>query len=389
MRPSSPRTGNCRSTGFRAILDHWPARARRARAGSTSPRAATALLRATAERWATSPPDGFTIAAGITTAAPAVAALLARVARMPGGAVVLPALACRGRMPDAEWDALGPDEQGTRRGNPPAISSEAAARPDGRRARRSRGLAVGRARRVAGGARPRRRPRHDRRRLQRQMERAAAARAPPDRHPRRRTRRSGRARRRPSRIALREALETPGRTAALVTPDRMLAARVSALLERWGIEADDSAGRPLSQTPAGTLLLGIAAAVGRGSRPGRVARPAQASAGRRQATIGSPGSTPCARSTLRLRGPRPPAGLDGARCAFRREVCASRGPLVRPRIASLGADPRQADQPRPARRRAARSRDCARRRRRVARRRRAHGRRTARRARSRARCAGA
>ena len=44
-------------------------------------------------------------------------------------------------------------------------------------------------------------------------------------------------------LALREALETPGRTAALVTPDRMLAARVSALLERWGIEADDSAGQ--------------------------------------------------------------------------------------------------------------------------------------------------
>ena len=36
--------------------------------------------------------------------------------------------------------------------------------------------------------------------------------------------------------------------------------RVSALLARWGIEADDSAGQPLSETPPGTLLLGIAAA---------------------------------------------------------------------------------------------------------------------------------
>ena len=61
-------------------------------------------------------------------------------------------------------------------------------------------------------------------------------------------------------LALRGAIETPGKTAALVTPDRQLAARVTALLARWGIEADDSAGRSLSQTPPGTLLLGIAAA---------------------------------------------------------------------------------------------------------------------------------
>src|ERR1044071_9111932 len=47
---------------------------------------------------------------------------------------------------------------------------------------------------------------------------------------------------------------------ALITPDRQLAMRVSALLARWGIEADDSAGKPLSTTPVGTLLLGIASA---------------------------------------------------------------------------------------------------------------------------------
>ena len=55
-------------------------------------------------------------------------------------------------------------------------------------------------------------------------------------------------------------LEEPGRTAALVTPDRNLARRVSAHLRRWGIEADDSAGRPLSETPPGTFLLALAAA---------------------------------------------------------------------------------------------------------------------------------
>src|SRR5207237_190343 len=60
-------------------------------------------------------------------------------------------------------------------------------------------------------------------------------------------------------LALRGALEEPGRTAALVTPDRNLARRVSAHLRRWGIEADDSAGRPLALAPAGTLLLAAAA----------------------------------------------------------------------------------------------------------------------------------
>ena len=36
-------------------------------------------------------------------------------------------------------------------------------------------------------------------------------------------------------LLLREALETPGRTAALITPDAVLARRVSARLARWGI----------------------------------------------------------------------------------------------------------------------------------------------------------
>ena len=55
-------------------------------------------------------------------------------------------------------------------------------------------------------------------------------------------------------LALREALETPGRTAALVTPDRTLARRVTAELRRWDIEIDDSAGQPLSSTTVGTYL---------------------------------------------------------------------------------------------------------------------------------------
>src|SRR3954454_14250978 len=43
------------------------------------------LLHRLADRWKDKPPAGFTIAAGITTAAPAVAVLVRRVARMPEG----------------------------------------------------------------------------------------------------------------------------------------------------------------------------------------------------------------------------------------------------------------------------------------------------------------
>src|SRR5580693_9330924 len=54
-------------------------------------------------------------------------------------------------------------------------------------------------------------------------------------------------------IAMRETLETPGKTAALVTPDPSIARRVSAELARWGLEVEDSAGRTLGQSPAGGL----------------------------------------------------------------------------------------------------------------------------------------
>jgi ATP-dependent helicase/nuclease subunit B len=45
-----------------------------------------------------------------------------------------------------------------------------------------------------------------------------------------------------------------GRSAALVTPDRTLARRVAAVLDRWRLVPDDSAGRPLGQTAPGRLL---------------------------------------------------------------------------------------------------------------------------------------
>jgi ATP-dependent helicase/nuclease subunit B len=62
-------------------------------------------------------------------------------------------------------------------------------------------------------------------------------------------------------VALREVLETPGATAALVTPDRALAQRVRSELLRWEIEIDDTAGTPLSASPHGLLARHILACV--------------------------------------------------------------------------------------------------------------------------------
>ncbi|MEE8258209.1 MAG: double-strand break repair protein AddB, partial [Sphingomonadales bacterium] len=56
-------------------------------------------------------------------------------------------------------------------------------------------------------------------------------------------------------LILRHALETPGKHAALVTPDRALAKRVSGELRRWNIAIDDTAGTPLTETPAGAFFL--------------------------------------------------------------------------------------------------------------------------------------
>ena len=63
-------------------------------------------------------------------------------------------------------------------------------------------------------------------------------------------------------LILREAAET-GQSAALITPDRLLARRVAAMLDRWGIIPDDSAGEPLQQTAPGRFLRHVAGLQGR------------------------------------------------------------------------------------------------------------------------------
>ena len=59
-------------------------------------------------------------------------------------------------------------------------------------------------------------------------------------------------------LALREEMEQPDKTAALITPDRGLAERVMRELARWGLHVEDSSGLPLRRAPAGRLLLLLA-----------------------------------------------------------------------------------------------------------------------------------
>ncbi len=61
-------------------------------------------------------------------------------------------------------------------------------------------------------------------------------------------------------IMIREAIETPDKSIALITPDRELAKRVQTLCRRWNINIDDSAGYSLGQSALGqyfALLLHV------------------------------------------------------------------------------------------------------------------------------------
>ena len=319
---------------LKAIISLWPAELRRRGLIDQAERR-NLLLRATARRWREKPPAGFTVAAGITTAAPAVAAVLASVARMPGGTVVLPGLALADTLPDEEWDALGPDEQG--KGEPAhpqyhlkllldriGVARGEVAYWKGRARVASpavRGRAVAHAMTAADFSdKWSRLPPRERRlggiRAVELADPAAEATA--------------------IALALRESIETPGRTAALVTPDRLLATRVSALLARWNIDADDSAGRPLSQSPPGTLLLAIAAAAAEDFAP--VALLALL----KHPLVGGEGDGRLAwldqvrALDLGLRGPRPAPGIAGLDRHFNEKEIRAWG-KVRPVLAAMAA----------------------------------------------------
>ena len=62
-------------------------------------------------------------------------------------------------------------------------------------------------------------------------------------------------------------METQGKTAALVTPDRALARRVLAALARWNVPVDDSGGDALADTPLGVFARLVAEAALDGLAP--------------------------------------------------------------------------------------------------------------------------
>ena len=208
------------------------------------------LIAAEAERLRSAPPAHPIIAAGSTGSIPATARLLAAVARLPLGAVVLPGL---DQELDAEsWQALS--QQHPQFGLRQLLAAIGIER-DAVRA------LPGLSRSPAGEARARlaseiMRPAETSERWAGLAQRHEALRAAVD----------GltlieaadqRAEAQVIALALRRVLETPGETAALVTPDRELARRVKGELARWGVGIDDSAGEPLGLTPAGQFALAV------------------------------------------------------------------------------------------------------------------------------------
>ncbi len=230
-------------TFLRIITEHWPGHLKEE--GAIGPAAhRDALLAARARAWTAAPPSGWVVAAGSTGSIPATADLLACVAGLPQGCVVLPGLDLD--TPAATWaelpethaqfglarllEHLGADRAAVRDWHEdwPSPTAPAHAAP--------RARVIGAA--LSGDGRT---P------VDADMTDACAGLtwvecpAPADEAA-------------VIALALRGALEKPEATAALVTPDRDLARRVAARLKRWDIAVDDSAGRPLAATPAATFL---------------------------------------------------------------------------------------------------------------------------------------
>lgn len=216
-----------------------------------------------AERWRAAPPGTPIVAAGVTSAAPALAQLLRVVSELPQGAVILPDLDLS--MPAEVWEELG--HAGAPEADPPLARGDAVTHPQYHFKLLLNRMGVAR-----GEVQP--------------WHRAGMSKGPPERShaisslflppeaskcwvdlPADRRRLTGvrlvetaNPEEEAQAIALlvRQALAEPEKRVAVVTPDRGLARRVIHHLRRWNIEADDSAGRPLSQTAAGRLFLLLA-----------------------------------------------------------------------------------------------------------------------------------
>jgi ATP-dependent helicase/nuclease subunit B len=310
------------------VTEHWPkALAEEGKLGPAERR--NRLLAARAASWRASPPPELVVAAGTTGSVPATADLLETILGLPQGLVVLPGL--DRELDDAAWDALEPSH------------------PQFGMARLLRRLGIARAEvrdwDAPGIARV---PPH-RARLAADALRPAAA-GPPVR-PLHASALDGVTRidcptphEEAGTIALvmREALQKPEHTCALVTPDRALARRVAVELGRFGIAVDDSAGVPLDQTPPGVFLRLLARAATEAFAPVALL----ALLKHPLAACGF--APPEFRARVRvfeksaLRGPRPAPGLDGLLAAAgddarARETVAAFADAMRPFADQIGS----------------------------------------------------
>jgi ATP-dependent helicase/nuclease subunit B len=113
-------------------------------------------------------------------------------------------------------------------------------------------------------------------------------------------------------LALREAVNDDGdHTAALITPDRALARRVVAALERWTVPVDDSGGDPLSDTAAGVFARLAADAALNGCEPVTLLALLKHPLCRLGAHDSAHRPAIAALERAVLRGPRPRAGAEG------------------------------------------------------------------------------
>ena len=223
------------------------------------------LFDAAARQWKETPLANPIVAAGVTSASPALARLLATIAFLPKGAVVLPDLDL-GMSADV-WDQLGRAGARPAPDQAPFAKGDAATHPQYHLK-----LLLNR----MGIAREEVRHWHRKGDAAGPPERSHAIGAlflPPAASPRwiglppEKRRLSGvrmmetsgpEAEAQSVALLARRALDTAGKRIAIVTPDRTLARRIVHHLRRWNVEADDSAGRPLSQSPAGRLFLLLA-----------------------------------------------------------------------------------------------------------------------------------
>ena len=244
-------------TFLHILSDHWPRILESERALDPAARRSK-LLDAQAALWAARPPAGPVVAAGSTGTVPATARLLRVVGALPQGCVVLPGLDTT--MPEATWDQIDWTHPQFAMKQLLNVLGVARSGVDGWPAPEARSPrdSLGRTRLLSEALKPT--PAWAEPSLIALPAGATAGLMRIDcTGPEEEARSIA--------LAMREALETPGRTAALVTPDRSLARRVAAELSRWHIGIDDSAGVPLALTPVGTFLRLTAAMVAEDAAP--------------------------------------------------------------------------------------------------------------------------